>query len=131
MSPECRLTRLSLVNIILFLGTTKKYFCRNSNLQNICDTIMPLLINATYTNFTKKLPDKCNAQTKTSISSCKFRSYKELTILCESLWFKPTKFQRKEIFSGNELSTGATEFYFLLTILNNAGNLSFRGLFLI
>ena len=89
---------------------------------------MPLLINAAYMDFTEKLQDECNVQTKISLSSCKF-TCKELTILCQSLRFAPTKFRRKEIFSGDELSTCATESCFLLTILNNAGNLSFRGLF--
>ena len=94
-----------------------------------CDTLTPLLINAAYMDLTEKLPDECSAQTKASLSSCKFTSCKEATILCQSLRFVPTKFRRKEIFSEDELRTCATESCFLLTILNNAGNLSLRGLF--
>ena len=67
----------------------------------------------------EKLPDECNVQTKISLSSCKFTSCKEATILCQSLRFVPTKFWQNQIFSGDELSICAKESYFLLTILNN------------
>jgi hypothetical protein len=88
-----------------------------------------LLINAAYMDFTVKLPDAFKPQTKTSLCSTKLTTCKEATILCQTLKFAPTKFRRKEIFSGTELSTCATQSCFLLTILNNEGNLSLSGLF--
>ena len=126
VSPsQCRLTRLSLVKIIPFFQTLYRILiCQIS-----CEILIPLLIKAAYMDFNEKLPDEYNAQTKMSLSSCKFTSCREFTVLCQSLRFAPTKFRQKEIFGGDELSTYAIESYFLLTILNNAGNISFRGLF--
>ena len=132
MSPfQFRRARLSLVKITPFYRCHKNIFILVGTLMchKSCDTLTPLLINATYMDLTEKLPDECSAQTKASLSSCKFTSCKEATILCQSLRFAPTKFRRKEIFSADELRTYATESCFLLKILNNAGNLSLRGLF--
>jgi hypothetical protein len=78
-------------------------------------------------DLTEKLPDECKAQTNVSLSPSKFTSCTEATILSQSLKFLPTKLRRKEMLSGTEASTLATESYFLLIILNNAGNLSFSG----
>jgi hypothetical protein len=92
------------------------------------DTLTPLLINAVYINLIEKLPDECKAQIKASLSPCKFTSCIEATILSQSLRFLPTKLRRKEMFNGTDASTLATESYFLLTILNNAGNFIFQWL---
>jgi hypothetical protein len=133
LSPfQFRLARLSLVKITPFFRYHKKtlifigiLICHIS-----CDTLTPLLINAAYMDLTVKLPNVFRPQTKTSLSFSKLISCKEATTLWQSLRFTPTKFQRKEIFSGDELSTCApTESCFLLTMSNNAGNLSLRGLF--
>ena len=96
--------------------------------QISCDTRTPLLINAAYMDLTVNEPEACKPQTKTSLCSSRFNSCIEATILSQARWFAPTKFLRKEIFSGFDSNTFATESCCLLTILNNAGNLSFNGL---
>jgi hypothetical protein len=129
---QLRLARLFLVKIIPFFRYHMKIFIFIETLicQISCDTLIPLLINTTYMDLTVKLPGAFRPQTNTSLSSSKLTSCKEAIILCQFLRFALTKFQRKEIFSEDELRTFATVSCFLLTILNNVGNLSFRGLFL-
>ena len=106
-------------NIFIFVGTL---ICHIS-----CSTLTPFLINAAYIELTEKLPDKCKDQTKTSLSSCKFTSYREATILCQSCRFLPAKLRRKEMFKGTAARTLATEACFLLSILNNEENLVLSG----
>jgi hypothetical protein len=72
-------------------------------------------------DLTENLPDECSAHTKESLSSCKLKSCKEVTIVCQFLRFAPTKFRLNEMFSEIELSTFCTESCFLLTMLNNTG----------
>ena len=130
MSPfQLRRARLSLVrttplfryhkNIFILVGIL---ICHKS-----CDTLTPLLINAAYIDFIEYLSDECSPQTKASLSPYKFTSCNEARILCQSLRFVPTRLRWKEMFSGTEAITVATESCFLLTILNNEGNLSFNG----
>ena len=129
LSPfQLRWARLSLVKMTPLFRYHKNILilvviliCHKS-----CDTLTPLLINAAYKDLTEKLPDECNVQIKTSLSSCKFTSCRDATILCQSLRFRPARLRRKEMFSGTDASIFATESCFLLTMLNNAGNLSLR-----
>ena len=132
LSPfQLRLTKLSLVKITPFFRYHKNIFIFVGTLicHKSCDTLTPLLINAAYMDLTVKFPDAFRLQTKTSLCSSRLISCKEATILCQAIKFAPTKFRRKEIFSGIVLRTCATDSCFLLTILNNEGNLSLRGLF--
>ena len=132
MSPvQLRLARLSLVRMTPLFKYHKKTFILVGILvcQISCDTLTPLFINAAYIDLTENLPDECIAQTKVSLSPCKYTSCKDATILCQSLKFLPTRLRRKEIFRGTDASTLATESCFLLTMLNNEGNLSFSGWF--
>jgi hypothetical protein len=97
VSPfQCRLTRLSLVKITPFFRYPKNIFIFEGTLicHISCDTLTPLLINVAYMELTEKFPDECNAHRKTSLSSCKFTSCKEVTIMCQFLIFIPTKFRR-------------------------------------
>jgi len=117
---------LSLVKITPLFKYHKKIFILDGIL--IChkswDNLTPLLINAAYIDFTEKMPDECKDQINLSLSPYKFKSCNEATILSQSHKFLPTRLR-----SGADASTDATESCFLLTILNNAGNLSFNGLF--
>ena len=120
MSPvQLRLARLSLVRMTPLFKYHKKTFILVGILvcQISCDTQTPLFINAAYIDLTENLPDECIAQTKDAI------------ILCQSLKFLPTRLRRKEIFRRTDASTLATESCFLLTMLNNEGNLSFSAWF--
>lgn len=124
MSPvQFLLAKLSLVRITSLFKYHIKIliFIGNFVCQTSCDTLTPLLINASYIDLTVKVPDALKPQTNTSRSWSKLTCCKEATIRCQFIKFLPTKFLRKEIFSKGELKTVAMESCFLLTMLNNAG----------
>jgi hypothetical protein len=96
--------------------------------QISCDTLTPLLINAAYIDLIVKIPEAFKPHTNTSLSCDKLTCCKEVTIRFQFDKFAPTRFLQKEMFSKEKLITVAIESCFLLTILNNTGNLSLRGL---
>jgi hypothetical protein len=97
--------------------------------QISCDTLTSLLINAAYIDLIVKAPETFKTHKNTSLSCSKLTCCKEATIRSQLVKFAPTKFLLKEIlFSKGELMTVAIVSRFLLTILNNPGNLSLRGL---
>jgi hypothetical protein len=109
MTPHFRYHK----NILIFIGVLIGH--------KSCDTLTQLLTNAAYKDLIEKLPDECNVQIKTFLSSCKFTSCRDATILCQSLKFLPARLRRKEIFSGDK--------YFCHGILLSSHNVEQRGKF--